>query len=752
MSAIEAAIAAWQDDEDAIERIAHIERVAGRPGFFADLDPPPPPEITGRLASFGIERLWRHQERAIRHVRGGRHTVVVSATASGKSLVYQLPIAETIAAERRSTALLVFPTKALAQDQFRSLHRLATDDVVAAIYDGDTETDERRWARRHANVILTNPDMLHVGMLPYHARWEPFLSRLRYVVVDELHTLRGIFGSHVAHVLRRLRRVAAHYGAVPTFVFTSATIGNPGELATALTGLDVEVVEDDGAPTGEKTYVLWNPKLEDPQRGIRGSPLTAATRVFGDLVSGDLHTIVFSRSRKASELMYRWARDRVPGELRDRIASYRGGYTPADRRRIERALFSGELVGVTATNALELGIDVGGLDAAVITTFPGTIASFRQQAGRSGRDRSESLAVLVAGQDALDQYYVTHPHELFGRAPEAAVINPANPSVMAGHLKCAAHELPLVPEDRDILGPEIEEVVPDLVERGELGIRNGRLFYGGGGSPARDLDLRTSGIGGAYSIWSDRAELLGSVDEERAFTQCHEGAVYLHQGDTYVVERLDTELREIRVRRGSVDYYTQPKTEKDLAVLRTLDRRVVGDIVVHHGTVEVISHVLGYQRKAIRNGKVLDTLPLDLPPRRFTTQALWYVFPEWLVDAAGISHVELPGALHAAEHTGIAMLPLFAICDRWDVGGLSIAVHPQLAEPVFFIYDGYPGGAGIAPIGYTNAERHLRATLATLTECPCREGCPSCVQSPKCGNFNEPLDKRGAARLLRTGL
>jgi DEAD/DEAH box helicase domain-containing protein len=360
--------------------------------------------------------------------------------------------------------------------------------------------------------------------------------------------------------------------------------------------------------------------------------------------------------------------------------------------------------------------------------------------------------VLVAGQDALDQYYMTHPHDLFRRSAEAAVINPANPTVMNAHLRCAAHEMPLVPDDREVFGPEMEEVIPDLVATGDLGIRRGRLFFGGGGSPARGVDLRTSGSGGSYSIWTGRGDLLGSVDEDRAFSQCHEGAVYLHQGETYVVDELNTRDREIRVRPGSVDYYTQPKVDKDLSVLRTLDRRPVGDIVVHHGTVEVTSHVLGYQKKAIRNARILDTLPLDLPPRRLTTQAFWYVFPQWLIDAANVSASELPGTLHAAEHTGIAMLPLFAICDRWDVGGLSIARHPQLREPVYFIYDGYPGGAGIAPIGYAAAERHLRATLETLTTCSCRDGCPSCVQSPKCGNFNEPLDKAGAARLLRTGI
>ena len=405
MSVIDAAIAAWQSDDDAIERIAHVERVPGRPGFFADLDPTPLGPLVQRMTDMGIERLWRHQERAIRYVREGRHTVVVSATASGKSLVYQLPIAEAIAADRRTTALLIYPTKALAQDQFRSIHRLATDEMVAAIYDGDTETDDRRWARRNANVILTNPDMLHVGMLPHHARWDPFLSKLQFVVVDELHTMRGIFGSHVAHVLRRLRRLAAHYGSTPTFIFTSATIGNPGELATALSGLPVDVVEDDGAPTGEKRYVLWNPQLEDPERGIRASPLTDATRVFSDLVTQGLHTIVFSRSRKASELMYRWARDRLPAELAGRIASYRGGYTAADRRRIEHAVVlrrAGRRDGNQRPGAGDRRRrprrcghhDVSRDDRLV----PPASRAFGTPTDR------RPIAVLVAGQDALDQY------------------------------------------------------------------------------------------------------------------------------------------------------------------------------------------------------------------------------------------------------------------------------------------------------------------------------------------------------------
>jgi DEAD/DEAH box helicase domain-containing protein len=745
---IEAMLEAWSADDEAAQRIVHVERVDPAPAVYEDVAPPIAPAVAGRLAARGVTRLYRHQAQGIRRVREGRHTVVVAGTASGKSLVYQVPIAEAVDQDPGATALGLFPTKALAQDQLRSFSGIGGPDLVAATYDGDTDPEARRWVRRNANVVLTNPDMLHVGILPSHERWGGFFGRLRFVVVDELHVLRGIFGSHVAHVLRRLRRVARHHGADPTFVFASATIGNPGELAQRLLGLPVEVVDQDTSPSGAKVYVLWNPELEDAVTGRRASSLTESTRVFTDLVGHDLHTLVFSRSRKASELMFRWARDRLDPERAKRIASYRGGYLAKDRRRIEQALFSGELLGVTATNALELGIDVGGLDAAVITTFPGTIASFRQQAGRSGRNQREAMVVLVAGQDALDQYYVTHPEDLFSRPAEAAVVNPANPEILAAHIGCAAHEIPLVPDDRDYLGEELEEAVPDLVAAGRLAVRGGRLLWAGGRSPAAAVDIRTSG-GPPYVIADHRGDLLGSVDEDRAFSQCHAGAVYLHQGDTYVVEHLDLGHREVRVRRGEVGYYTQPKIDKDVRVLRTEATGSTGRLGRAHGWVEVETHVLAYQRKEIGSGRVVDTLPLDLPSRTFRTQAFWYTFPDDLFSDAGAAWNDLPGILHAAEHTAIAVMPIYAMCDRWDIGGLSTAHHPDAGGAVFYVYDGYPGGAGIAPIGYAAGERHLRATLAVLEECPCAAGCPSCVQSPKCGNFNEPLDKDGAARVLR---
>ena len=434
MRQINEIVAGWETSEETAERVVHVQHLPGRGAIWDPLEPPPHPKIAGRLADLGIEQLYRHQVAGINAVRRNEHTVIVAGTASGKSLVYQLPIAEAVAAVGDTTALALYPTKALTQDQLRAFSRLGTDDLVAATYDGDTEVESRRWVRTKANVVLTNPDMLHIGILPHHARWEHFFRHLKFVVVDELHVFRGIFGSHVAQVLRRLRRIAAHYESQPTFVFTSATIGNPGELARALSGFDVTVIEQDTSPQGTKTYVLWNPELEDSERGIRASPMGEASRIFSALVTDDVPTIVFSRSRKASELMYRWARDRLDPERANRISPYRAGYLASERRRIENALFSGELLGVTATSALELGIDVGGLDAAVITTFPGTIASFRQQAGRAGRALDDSLAVLVAGQDALDQYYMNHPDDLFKRSPEAAVINPDNPQVLEGHV------------------------------------------------------------------------------------------------------------------------------------------------------------------------------------------------------------------------------------------------------------------------------------------------------------------------------
>ncbi|MDP8958667.1 MAG: DUF1998 domain-containing protein [Actinomycetota bacterium] len=747
-----AVVDAWTEDPDWASRLVWSEEIPHRAAIYEDLDPPLPGALAQRLAERGITRLYRHQARGIASVRAGRHTVLVSGTASGKSLGYQVPIAEQVLQDPKSSTFMVFPTKALAQDQLRALHELRVPGLVPVTYDGDTDPRDRRWARQHANVVLTNPDMLHFGILPSHDRWADFFLRLQYVVVDELHVLRGMFGSHVAHVLRRLRRLAAHYGSHPTFVFASATIGNPGELASRLSGLPIEVVEGDDSASGERIFILWNPPMDDRREGRRRSSLAESTDLYVDLVGSDLHTIVFSRSRKATELIHRWAKERLDPERAERVAAYRGGYLPEDRRRIEAALFSGELVGVTATDALELGIDVGGLDAALINTYPGTISSLWQQAGRAGRRLGRSLAVLVGGEDALDQYFMSHPQEIFTRSPEPAVVNPDNPLVVAAHTGCAAYELPLVPNDRDYLGEGMEEAANQLLQAGHLRLRGGKLFWSHRRAPAPEIDIRSSG-GPIYSIIDQEAgELLGTVEEMRAFSQTHPGAVYLHQGYTYLVEELDLVRHRVGVREARVDYHTQAKVEKVLDVVGVEAQGALGALGHHLGRVRVESHVVGYQRKQLGSQATLGMEALDLPPVRFETQAFWFTIPDDLYEEAGLSAGAVPGTLHAAEHAGIAMLPLFAICDRWDIGGLSIALHPQTGTGTIFIYDGYPGGAGIAPIGYQAGERHLRATLEAVRSCPCEAGCPSCVQSPKCGNFNDPLDKQGAAALLEAAL
>jgi len=739
-------ISEWEADEDIEGTLVHLEAIPGREPIHATLDPPLHPLLASRLADAGIGELYRHQVTAIDRVRKGRHTVVVAGTASGKTLAYLAPIVEAQLADRRTTALLLYPTKALARDQLRRFRALDIPDVVAEAYDGDTPIEDRARIRRSSNVILTNPDMLHVGILGSHDRWEDFFHRLAFVVVDEMHTLRGIFGTHVAMILRRLRRVTSHYGASPTFVLGSATIGNPGELASALVGVETEVVDDDTSPAGARTVAMWNPPLIDADTNRRRSSLGEATDLFVDLVRRDERTIVFARSRKATELVFRSARERLPTAQRDRVAAYRGGYLAGERRAVETRLFSGQLTGIVATNALELGIDVGGLDAAVLTSFPGTISAFRQQSGRAGRSRDESLVALVGGDDALDQYFMIHPSELFTRPPEAAVINPANPFVLEAHVACAANELPLDPEDREILGEGLEEAANRLAQQGHLRVKNGRLYWARRQRPAPKIDIRASG-GPTYQVVGPEGA-IGTLDEERAFRDGHAGAVYLHQGDTFVVDRLDLERREVRVMPRQVGWYTQPRVETTLEIIDEDRADRFGRVRHVLGRVRVQTVVVGYRKLKMGTREVLDTVDLALPPTEFRTQGIWFGIPDDVLDDAGVDHRAAPGALHAAEHAGIALMPLMAICDRWDIGGLSTPWHPQLGGPAIFIYEAYPGGAGISPVAFDAGRDHLVATRAAIADCPCLGGCPSCVQSPKCGNGNDPLDKDAAVALL----
>ena len=734
-----------------------------RSARYGELGQPLSAPVADRLARHGVSRLWSHQAEAIDLARRASSVVVASGTASGKSLCFQVPIAEAVmaASSGRSastgTALLLFPTKALAHDQLRALTAWGFPGVTAGAYDGDAGNDERAWIRRCANVVLTNPEMVHSGLLPHHNRWAEFLSRLRYVVLDELHAFRGIFGSHVAHVVRRLRRLANRYGADPTFVCCSATIGAPARLASAVCGVDVTAVVDDGSPSAEKLVAIWNPKAGAPPGERTPSSHQEAAGVMATLVQSGHRTIAFCRSRRVTEVVAAQVRRRI--DRPERVRPYRGGFLAEERRDVEHDLHAGRLDGVVATTALELGVDIPGLDAVVLDGFPGTVASFWQQAGRAGRAAgSASAALLVAGDDQLDQWFASHPNELLTRPPEPAVINPANPSVADVHLRCAAQELPLTHDDARYWPGELDDAVRRLVLDDQLVVRQRprargpQALFMGGGWPSHDVSLR-AGSGAEVKIRrAIDGEPVGSVELGRACEQVHPGAIYLHAGRTWRVVDLDLDERVALVEPDDGATYTVARTAIDLRVLATDAQRRVGDeaarVLAGLGAVEVHQQVVGYQRKDVLTGEVLERRDLDLPASTLRTRGYWYRLEAATLDDAGIVPSSVPGALHAAEHAGIGVLPLFAICDRWDVGGVSTAHQAELDAAAIVIYDGYEGGAGVAELGYEAADRHLATTLDVITNCHCTTGCPSCVQSPKCGNGNEPLDKAAAAALL----
>ena len=738
-------------DPELAGRLVHREVLPARSARYADLDTPLHREVAERIAARGIDRLFSHQADAIDRLRAGTSVAIATGTASGKSLCYQVPIVESVVTDRRDTALLIFPTKALAHDQLRSLRSWLVPGMRAVTFDGDTSTDDRGWARKNANVVLTNPDMLHVGILPSHQRWATFMMRLRYVVIDELHTQRGIFGSHVAHVLRRLRRVCEHYGAHPTFCFASATIGNPGALATELCGLPVEQIDDDGSPRSERVLACWQRPLLDEHSGARASANIETAELLSRFVRAGHPTLAFTRSRRGAELVAQHARARLESDepgLGSRVAAYRAGYLASERRELELDLTSGRLLGVAATNALELGIDVGGLDAVVLNGFPGTLASMWQQAGRAGRTDRRAAAVLVAGDDQLDQWYVAHPAELTGRNPERAVVNPQNPFVLRAQVACAAHEFPISPDDAQWFGDGLDDAVRDLVQADLLTPRGGRMYWSGPRAPAAGVGLRTGSSVEYKLIDAEEQRTIGTVDDARVFAVAHPGAVYLHQGRQYRVAKLDQRDHTAMLEPCDDDEYTMPRTQTDIAIVADEQSAQIGGSVVHLGEVEVRSHVIAYQRKQLATNRVIEVCDLDLPERALATRACWYTVPTEAMENAGIAPGRLLGTVHAAEHGLIGMLPLFTICDRWDVGGVSMAAHPQTGEPTIFVYDGYPGGAGIAEMAFDAAPRHVRATLDLVAACACDTGCPSCVQSPKCGNWNEYLDKGGAITLL----
>ena len=730
------------------ERLVHDDLYGSRPARTTAIPDQLNWRVIEALGEAGIERLYEHQAEALQQAFDGP-TIITTGTASGKSLCFQLPTLEVLTSDPAARALYLYPTKALAQDQARSLHRFGLHKAVRpAIYDGDTPRTERSAIRKRSNLVITNPDMLHVGILPHHPSWGDLFSNLAFVVVDEAHVYRGVFGSHVANVLRRLRRIAAIHGTEPRFLLTSATIANPVELAERLTGLDdFRLVDRDTAPQATRRVAMWNPPLLDEQLGVRASALYEAAEVLSELVTSGARTICFMKSRKGVELIMRHAADRLEPELAERIAPYRAGYTPAQRHEIERRLTTGELLGVVATDALELGIDIGQLDAAVCVTFPGTVASLRQMWGRAGR-RGRGLAVYIAGEDALDQFFCRHPDDFLARPVEAAILDPANSEIYAEHLLCAAHEAPLSGEDEQILGPQWHDHAKALTEAGLLRERaTGFVPKRADDYPAARVGLRSATADSFVLVDGASGEVLGTIEAGRAYSTVHEGAIYLHMGRSYVVLELDLGGRRALLEPFDGDYFTQTKRESMTYIERLIERRAVAGVTLSYGAVVYSEEVLGYQRKRLQDHEVIDFEVLDLPTIEFPTKALWYELDE-LIAGEPFPPSQLLGALHALEHGQIAVLPLIAMCDRWDIGGLSTNAHPQTGGPTIFIYEGHAGGVGITRRGYDEFARLVQDARRLIGECKCSDGCPSCVQSPKCGNLNEPLSKKGALELL----
>jgi DEAD/DEAH box helicase domain-containing protein len=718
------------------------------------------PRVVEAFGRRGVTELWRHQAVAAEAARSREHVVISTGTASGKSLAYQLPALTSILerrgtrGERGASTLYISPTKALAQDQLTTIAGLGLD-VRVTTHDGDSSYEERDWTREHGEYVLTNPDMLHRSLLPRHERWSGLFRGLDLVVVDECHHYRGVFGAHVAQVLRRLRRVCAFHGSDPTFVLASATVGNPAEHAGRLTGLDVMAVSHDDAPRGEVALVLWEPRFTsyagENGAAVRRAASSESADLLADLVSQGVRTLAFVRSRRAAEYVATTTADLladVDPSLPERVAGYRGGYLPEERREIEHALRDGRLLGLAATNALELGIDVSGLDAVLVAGFPGTRAAWWQQVGRAGRNAGDALAVLVARDDPLDTYLVTHPEALLDQDVERTVFDPGNPYVVGPHLCAAAQEVPIRDHEVDLFGEHARELLDQLTTAGRLR-RRPQGWYWTHPEPASALTDIRSGVGGPFSlVESATGRVVGTVDGGSAHATAHAGAVYVHRGDTWVVESLDLDDRVAMIQRTDVNYSTTARELTDITIASELDHRAWGEARLSFGLVDVSHRVVSYLRRRQPSGDVIDEVPLDLPEQNLTTQAVWWTLSDDQLADTGLLSADLPGAAHAAEHCSIGLLPLFATCDRWDIGGVSTAHHADTGRLTVFVYDGHPGGAGISARGFEAARAWLAATRETITSCTCPDGCPSCVQSPKCGNQNHPLDKAGAVALL----
>jgi DEAD/DEAH box helicase domain-containing protein len=738
------------------QQIVHIQYIPRRRALFGKLERPLSPSLQSRLESSGITSFYSHQADAINLSRNGNNVMIATASASGKTLCYNVPVLDTLIEDRMGRALYLFPTKALAQDQMRGLMQMACPELISytecSTFDGDTPQPERSEIRKHARIVLTNPDMLHAGILPNHQYWSRMLQHLKIVVVDEAHIYRGVFGSHVANILRRLRRLCTYYGSSPRFICCSATVANPKEHAEKLAGVPFEVVDNDGSPYGGKRFVFWNPPVIDEAKSTRRSSNSETTFLFTELVRHDIRTLVFTRTRKLTELIYVYSCDKLITSLADRIKPYRAGYLPEDRRKIEKALFNGELLGVVATNALELGIDIGNLDATILNGYPGSISSTWQQAGRSGRRSGDSLSFLIALDNPLDQYFMNNPDSFFGKPFENVLINAGNMNILKPHLLCAAWEKPLGKSDHAFFGESYDTALEEMEEEGTVRCRNGWWYISPRiAHPAQHINIRsTSDRNYGVLDESQGYALLETVESSTAFFQIHEGAIYLHQGDAYFIKTLDIQKGVAIAEPANVPYYTQTKEIIELKVLQVALQTVHSGVTVCFGSVDVTNTVIGYRKKMQYTEEVVGDELLDLPPLRFFTEALWFDLPQRAIDQVIKGGLDFAGGLHAMEHAAIALLPLFALCDRNDIGGVSTPLHQDTGKAQIFIYDAYPGGIGIARKGFDIITQLWAATSKAIEECPCQDGCPSCIQSPKCGNNNEPLDKKAALVLLRS--
>ncbi len=747
-------------------QLVHVEELPARRARYGKLKRGLPETLVQALEQNGTTRLFKHQAQAINAVRAGAHVVIATGTASGKTLAYNIPALDAVLTDPRARALYLFPTKALAHDQLRTLTSLTktiSPRPQFGAYDGDTSRQARARLRAEAAILLTNPDMLHMGILPNHHLWADFFKNLKFVVIDEAHMYRGIFGSHVAVILRRLDRLCRHYCSRPQFIACSATISNPGEHVARLTGHTPQVIDDDGSPAGARLFALWNPPLVGPQKQVRRSGYAEAAALFASLVQQGIRNITFTKARSVAELIVKYARallNRTRPELTGRVAAYRAGYLPEARRDIEQRLAVGQLIGVTATNALELGIDVGGLEAVVSVGYPGTSAGLWQQMGRAGRRktrtrRDTSLAILVGLDNPLDQYFMRHPKELFARPPEHALIDPENIYVLLQQLPCAAVELPLTHQDEARFGAGFVSAMIELETAGAFVYQPqaDNWMYMGRSYPAFEANIRSLGRKPVKLIdTTAEGHVLEVMDAGAAPVRVHPGAIYLHQGETYRVRKLDLNVREAGLVPVTVDYYTQPREINQVRIVQPLRQKAFRRMQACFGVVRVTRQVVGYRKIRHFSEKRSKEIALNLPPASFETMALWWELPPQWQSAVKRRGWRYAGGLQAVEHALAAILPLFAMCDRWDIGGHTVASGPETGAARIFIYDACPGGMGISEQGFAMLNNLWQRVLATIKECPCQNGCPGCIYSPKTGDRNDLLDKQAALWILESML